>query len=240
MSPWSVAAERTPELMDDPAIAPDDHLHALKALDTINRLSRTAPALAAAIRRVAARPAAPSEPLHVIDIACGGGDVTLALGRRLGPGFRLTGIDVSERAADRGRSLAAARHVANVAFERRDIVAEGCPPCDIAVSSLFFHHLDDATAASVLADARARARVGIVISDLVRSRSGLVLAILGTRLLTRSRIARIDGPLSVRAARTIPEYETLCRASGLAAARIRRVWPERVLVEWRRAEGGLA
>jgi hypothetical protein len=44
------------------------------------------------------------------------------------------------------------------------------------------------------------ARIGGVVSDLIRSRTGLVLAILGTTLLARSRVTRLDGPLSVPAA----------------------------------------
>jgi hypothetical protein len=75
-----------------------------------------------------------------------------------------------------------------------------------------------------------------VVSDLVRSRTGLVLAILGTTFLARSRVARVDGPLSVRAARTPAEYRALADRAGLAQAVIHRTWPERVLVEWRSAE----
>jgi hypothetical protein len=78
------------------------------------------------------------------------------------------------------------------------------------------------------------AQDGVVISDLIRSRVGLALAVAGTRLLSRSRIARVDGPLSVRAARTPAEYRRLCEASGLIGATIQRTWPERVLITWRR------
>ena len=76
--------------------------------------------------------------------------------------------------------------------------------------------------------------MGFVVSDLIRSQLGLALALLGTSVLSRSRVARIDGPLSVRAARTPEEYRQLLDAAGLAAATIRRTWPERVLITWRR------
>jgi SAM-dependent methyltransferase len=144
MSPWAIAPLRTPELMDDPALAAADHLHALDALGTINAISRTAARLAAAVRRVAE--ARGSGPLHVIDVACGGGDVTLALARRLGSAAQVTGIDVSDRAVARARHVAAASGLASAAFEQRDVVAEGCPPCDVVVTSLFLHHLDDPVA----------------------------------------------------------------------------------------------
>jgi 2-polyprenyl-3-methyl-5-hydroxy-6-metoxy-1,4-benzoquinol methylase len=235
MSLWSLPPLRTPELMDDPALAAADHLHALRALGTINAVSQTAARLAAAVRRVAA--ASGIESLHVVDVACGGGDVTLSLARRLGPASRVTGIDVSDRAIERARHVAADRGIASATFERRDVVAEGCPACDVVVTSLFLHHLDDPVATNVLAAFREAARVGVVVSDLLRSRVGLWMAILGTRLLTTSRIARIDGPLSVHAARTLSEHRGLCAAAGLRNARVTRVWPERVMIEWRRDTG---
>lgn len=80
----------------------------------------------------------------------------------------------------------------------------------------------------------AACRLGFVVSDLIRSRLGLVLAVLGTSVLSGSRVARIDGPLSVRAARTRQEYRQLLDAAGLASATIQRTWPERVLITWRR------
>jgi len=234
MSPWSLAPVRTPELMDDPAIPAADHLLALDALGRINALSGTAASLSAAVRRATDSAPADGGPLHVLDVACGGGDVTLGLARRLGPGFRVTGIDVSERAVDRARRLAAERGIATATFARRDVVAEGCPPCDVVVTSLFLHHLDDRPATALLAAMRDAARRAVIVSDLLRSRGGLWLAFLGTRLLTRSRVAHVDGPLSVRAARTLAEHRALCAAAGLGTARVGRVWPERVLIEWHR------
>ena len=121
-----------------------------------------------------------------------------------------------------------------VSFAVRDVVADGCPACDIAICSLFLHHLDDAAAVRVLTAMAAAARVGLIVSDLVRSRTGLVLARLGTLVLSGSRVARVDGPLSVRAARTPAEYRRLLDHAGLRSATVRRIWPERVLIAWAR------
>lgn len=248
MSLWAVAPSRQAELMDDPALAEADHLHALAALARINAFSGTAAQLATAIGRLAA--AAPRhDTLQVVDVACGGGDVTVALSRRLArrlgtsrvgapPPVQVTGLDVSPRAVHRATALAAAKHAANVSFAVRDVVAEGCPPCDIATSSLFLHHLGDADAIAVLRALAAAARLGVVVSDLLRSRAGLVLAVLGTTVLSTSRVARVDGPLSVRAARTSAEYRDLFARAGLHGATVRRVWPERALITWQREPQG--
>lgn len=243
MGLMSVTAVRHPELMDDPGLPAADHLHALRALGTINAVSRTAAQLAAAIG-----PLVPRDhpgPIQVVDLACGGGDVTRDCGRRLataagGRHIHLTGIDMSPRALERARhDLAHDRSLAGpaacrITFTTRDLVADGCPPCDIAMSSLFLHHLDDDTATALLRSLKAECRIGFVISDLLRSRLGLVLAILGTSLLSTSRVARVDGPMSVRAARTRGEYRRLLDAAGLTNATIHHTWPERVMITWRR------
>lgn len=231
-SSWSVAHARSPELMDDPALDPREHLAALSALGRINALSRTAAQLATEIRRFVPRSRSAGPAIRVIDVACGGGDVTVALARRLGPAFHVTGIDMSGRAVRRAEDLALRRGVGNVSFAVCDVLAAGCPACDVAVTSLFLHHLDDDRAAALVRSLAAAATLGIVVSDLVRSRRGLFLAQVVTRVLTRSRVARVDGPLSVRAARTLPEYRLLMDRAGLPAARIEATWPERALITW--------
>lgn len=237
---WSVVQSRSPELMDDPALDAHEHLAALQALGRINALSWTAAHLARSIARLVPARAPGAPPIRVVDIACGGGDVTLALARRLGPASHVIGIDMSDRAVDRAAALANRRGLGNATFTVGDVLADGCPPCDVAVTSLFLHHLDDDAAAGVLRRVAAAAALGVVVSDLLRSRRGLVLAHVATSLLTTSRVARVDGPLSVRAARTLPEYRTLLAEAGLAGARVRRVWPERVLIEWRASDRGAA
>lgn len=238
--PWSIACSRSPELMDDPALDAGEHLEALTALARINAISRTAAQLAAAIRRlVGSRPQGTGqEPIRILDVACGGGDVTIDLACRLGSGYQVTGIDMSPRAVERATEQAARSGVSTASFTVCDVLAAPLPRCDVAVSSLFFHHLDDAPAAAVLRAMATSAAVGGVVSDLLRTRRGLVLAYLATHALTASRVARVDGPLSVRAARTLAEYRTLAGMAGLGQTRIRRAWPERAVIEWTTAIPG--
>ena len=251
MNIWQVEPDRRAELMDDPALPAGEHYAALNALATLNAVSLTGRQLAHAVVRLVGSALPADRPLEIVDVACGGGDITVALAalleRRLAgtddrsarPRVRVLGLDLSERAIEWARAAAAQRPAgpeAAVDFAVRDVLTEGLPPCDVAVCSLFLHHLDDPAAAAVLRAMATAARLGGVVSDLVRSRTGLVLAILGTTLLARSRVARIDGPLSVRAARTPAEVRTLADRAGLPQAVVQRAWPERVLLEWRSAE----
>jgi SAM-dependent methyltransferase len=240
---WSLPQCRQPELMDCPDIDAAEHDHALEAIATINAVSCTAAQIAAGIRRLDPSVGMMEPQLVIADVACGGGDVTCDLARRLrssggglGTGPRLLGLDKSPHAVHRA-SQRAARAESDVRFEVCDVLTAGLPPCDIAVCSLFLHHLDDEAASRLLRRMADSARRGFVVSDLLRSRLGLALAVIGTTLLSGSRVARVDGPLSVRAARTPEEYRSLCAAAGLDDVKLTRAWPERMLLTWRRPAG---
>ena len=235
-------AERPPELMDDPALNQAEHDQALTALARINWISSTATQLGRrVVRLLATARSTHCGPVRIIDIACGGGDLTTAvaryLGRRLEQPVEVLGLDVSERAIGWARQRhASSSQSATITFAQADIVCDGCPPCDVAIHSLFLHHLDDDAAIELLRGMAAAVTAGGVFSDLIRSRLGLLLAHVGTTMLARSRVARVDGPLSVKAARTVVEYRQLLSIAGLPHAQIDRTWPERVCVSWKRTE----
>ena len=100
--------------------------------------------------------------------------------------------------------------------------------------TLFLHHLSSEDARGLLQRMRHSARRLVLVDDLCRNRVGYVLAWAGGRLLTRSEIVHTDGPLSVRAAFTIEEVRQLAHDAGLIGARIRRHWPERFLLSWKK------
>jgi len=238
MASWPSTRVQQPELMDDPALPEVDHLRALDALCSINFISRTSSQLAAASARLAAasgRSAKAGDLLKIVDVACGGGDVTVNVARklaRIGFTVEMLGLDKSSRAIARARRCLPARAGVQVVFEEVDVLACDTPSCDIAISSLFLHHLEDGSVCRLLQSLANAARIGIAVSDLVRSRRGLLLARLGTWGLSRSHVARIDGPISVRAARRPEEYRQLLARAGISNATVRGTWPARVLIEW--------
>jgi hypothetical protein len=56
-------------------------------------------------------------------------------------------------------------------------------------------------------------------------------------LLSRSPIVHFDGPVSVQGAFGLQEVQTLAARAGLLGATLRRSWPERYLLSWRRRDG---
>ena len=123
-----------PELMDDPALPEADHLCALDALCSVNFISRTSSQLAAASARLAAasgRIAKAGDLLKIVDVACGGGDVTVDVAcklARIGFTVEMLGLDKSSRAIARARRCLHTRTGARVVFEEADVLACDIPP----------------------------------------------------------------------------------------------------------------
>ena len=226
--------DRRPELMDQPGLDPTVHGQALRAMGRINFFSRTVATLWRALAEAGL--IAEQRPLRVLEIASGGGEVAIGLaqlGRRRGVPLEVHGCDISPTAVDHAQTAAAAAGLDDVRFQQFDALHDPLPDhYDVLLSTLFFHHLDEPDAAGLLARMAAAARRAVVVDDLVRSRFGYVLAWAGGRLLTRSPIVHVDGPLSVRAALSREEWRALFERAGLGGATFRPHWPERLLMLW--------
>lgn len=223
--------------MDEPGLDSGRHFHALRSLGRINRLSRSAAILGKPIRRLVAQWGL--KRLRLLDVACGGGDITIDLWRQLrslGIEATVDGVDISPRAAEFARCQARAAGAA-VVFDVADILAG--PPSqryDVVAASLFLHHLTETQAVVALRHMAAAADRLVLINDLRRSSAGYALAWTGSRLLTRSDVVHVDGPRSVAGAFTEGEAVGLARQAGLADVAVRRQWPFRYLLSWARPE----
>jgi SAM-dependent methyltransferase len=232
---------RRPEIMDQPDLDPAAHERALAGLARINRFSGSARILWPALERLSREL---RRPLRVLDLATGGGDIPIRLwhmARRLGLDWDVQGWDVSPVAVEHARRLA--RQVdARVTFCVRDALQGPAPSgFDAVTCSLFLHHLDEGAARDLLrrmagldGGAAEPARL-VLVNDLERSLVGLALAHLGGRLLTTSPVVHFDGPRSVEGAFTVAEARALATQAELHGVVIRRCWPFRYLLAWRRA-----
>ena len=221
--------DRQPELMDDPALDPAEHRRALAGLARINRWSGSAKLLWPPIRDLARQL---NRPLCILDVATGSGDVPLSLldrAKREGITLDITGCDLSPLAIDEARSRGG-----NATFRTLDVLNEPLPGgFDVVTCSLFLHHLDEPDVVTVL---RAMAAAGslVLVSDLVRSRFNLLQVWVAARLLSRSRVVHVDGPLSIRGAFTVAEMRRLAEHAGLTGATVQSKFPCRMLLTWRK------
>ncbi len=212
---------------------PEHYLGSLRGLSRVNAVTGSAKILWPEI--FAAARATSGKPLRVLDVACGGGDVPIALLRRLRArrlSVVIDGCDVNpiavQQATDRAK-----RQGVSATFFQLNVLKDALPDdYDIVMSSLFLHHLSGNEARSFLSNAAAAARRMVLIHDLVRCRAGLWLARIGTRLLFCNDVCVHDGPRSVEGAFTIKEMRTLAVDAGLDACRIEARFPYRFLLQW--------
>ena len=209
------------ELIDRPASVEE----MAGCLDTITRLNGLFGGRWLTLRHVRDLVAAlPSDrPVTVLDVGAGAADIPLALvrwARRAGRRIRVLALD------HEGVTLRYARaHVAGypeITLLRGDALAlpVRAGSVDVVISALTLHHLAPEEAVRYLAEIDAAARIGWVVNDLVRGRAAHGLVWLLTRLLSRSRMARHDGPMSVLRAYTPPEVAALCEKAGLFDVRV--------------------
>lgn len=223
-----------PEIMDRADVEPSAHLSALEGLRRINVASKAATQMAGPIIAGAKRDGL--QKISMLDIACGGADVPIEVATLA----KAAGIDVElillDKSAVALKTAAEAAGRAGIAHEcvQADLSA-GWPAlsADVVTCSLFLHHLPrPRDVVDFLASARRIARRQIVISDLRRSRIGWLIAWVGGRILSPSKIVHHDGPVSVRAAWTMHELRQFASAAEMKNFRIQRSFPWRMLLIW--------
>ena len=161
----------------------------------------------------------------ILDVGTGGADLPCALARWA----RRTGRRVVILALDRDAgTVAFARRAAasypEIVLLQSNALALPVRPAsiDVVISALTLHHLEPAQAVRHIAEMDAAAGVGFIVNDLTRSRAAYCAVWLATRLFTRNRMSRHDGPLSVRRAYTPDEMRGLCEKAGLFDVRVDR------------------
>lgn len=217
-----------PEIMDQPDLDRARHGHALRGLATVNALSQSWrlpwTSLAAFAREHGV--------IRVLDLACGGGDVTMRLARkaqRVKAEIEIEGCDMSPTALDIAKSRAEG-FGAPVAFFQHDLLSGGIPAgYDVLVNSLFMHHWPGEDALDLLKNMRDEARLGVIVSDLNRTAAGYLASHIACRIVTRSSVVHYDAPRSVEAAFTPGEFAELAREAGFTNFTLRRQWPFRFL-----------
>jgi hypothetical protein len=162
--------------------------------------------------------------LVVADVGGGAGGFAAGLvrwARRRGWPVRVVIVDREGAVLDLARRRCAAHP--GIALVQADATALPfrTGAVDVATCALTLHHLEPDAAARSLAEMRAAARLGVVVNDLLRTRLGLALVWVATRLFVRHPFARHDGPLSVRRAYAPAELRALAGQAGIGRLEVR-------------------
>ncbi|MEQ8316976.1 MAG: methyltransferase domain-containing protein [Phycisphaerales bacterium] len=220
------------ELMDDPALDPAEHAHALRGLARLNALSGVTRQFYPRLKRLASRL---DRPLTIVDIATGSADLPVALlqrARRDGVRLAITACDISKVALENASERARAAGV-ELATHQLDVLNEDPLQADVMTCALFLHHLTDDQVCTVLQKMAAAANEQVLVSDLRRGPWGTALAIVIPRLTTRSYVVHVDAVRSARAALSVGEARSMTRGISEGGSwRIDRAFPARMLIQW--------
>ena len=220
-----------PEWMDEPC-SYEEFRACLVDLGQVNRLTLSYRPTLAFLDRLVAR-SKPREPLRIVDVGSGGGDMLRRVERwaeRRGVTVALTGIDLNPHAARAAREFTPAASaitwITGDAFTYEE-------PVDVVISSLFTHHLEEAEVVRFLAWSEAVARRGWFVNDLSREVVPFRLFGLLAKTMRWHRFVQHDGPVSFRRSFREEDWERMLHEAGIGAAEVRleRWIPARLCVE---------
>jgi len=214
----------TVELLDAPVHDPAELAANLRDIRRFNRrFGGVAPVLHHLPSLLANVPA--DREAVVLDLATGSGDIPRAVLRwagRHGRQMHVVASDVSEEILTiAARELAG---VPGVTLARYDARAVPLPDgsADVVLCSLALHHFPPNEAVAVLREMDRLGHAGFIVNDLARGRAGYAGAWLAAHALTRNRLTRHDGPLSVLRAYTPDELTALLAQAGIRGATVHR------------------
>jgi ubiquinone/menaquinone biosynthesis C-methylase UbiE len=219
------------ELMDEPGQDRAELARSLADLRAVNRWLGGARVALHHLEGLVERHPQPS--YRIVDIATGSGDIPMQVARWA----RRRDVEVEIVATDNhpGTLEAARAHTAAEPAIRTQLADARSLPWpdeafDVALLSTALHHFDDERdCIRVLREMHRVSRLGLIVNDLARSRPALLGAqLLAATLWRTHRLARHDGPLSVRRSFTAAELQSLAERAGFAHARVEAHFPFRL------------
>lgn len=222
---WLPERRIDPELMDLPpgSLDPGEIEGALADLEVVNGYLGT---VRAVLKHLAAMEAGSGgRGFTVLDVATGSADIPVAVvkwARRKRKSVFVAAVDRNPVSIDIARRKAGPYpEIALAVADALDLpFADGS--FDYVLCSKTAHHFTDPEARRLIEGFLRVSRRGMIVVDLRRSWTAYFLIRVLTRLFSRNRLTRNDGPLSVLKARTPGELAALAEGNGKAAFRTAR------------------
>lgn len=140
-----------------------------------------------------------TEIITIIDLGCGDGNMLRILadmGRKTGRKFKLIGLDANAYTIEYARARSKGYH--EITYLEMDVFSNQMQDLeyDIALATLFMHHLSDDEIEALLTSLISKAKVGLVINDLHRSKLAYYL-FKGYGLFIKNAMVKHDGAISI-------------------------------------------
>jgi len=234
MNPFASLDRRSDreEEMDAADLADARYARVIGDLARINALTLAARPTLDFIGRAFELRGASDDPVRVLDVGFGHGDMLrriAGLAGRMGRTVELVGIDLNRR------SLAAAMAATGEALPIRYLIGDyrslQGQRWDIIISSLVAHHMSNGERRQFLGFMEKEARIGWLVNDLHRQRLPFMGYPVLATLAGVDPIVRRDGQLSIARSFRIAEWQAMLAEADIVGATVRRWFPWRLCVE---------
>ncbi|MNX19033.1 hypothetical protein D3C86_489440 [compost metagenome] len=185
------------EHMDDFSMGGEELSEALRHLRRLNTIFPAAGPILHGVDKLWKMKGSPSV-LSILDVGAGSGDINNKLLRwadQKGISLQITLVDMTKEACDEARFLF--RNEPRVKVQQGNVkeLAEGS--ADIVTASQFVHHFDGDELVDMVSHMLRASKFGVVVNDIHRHPVSYTAVWLMTRMISRNRYIRHDGPLSV-------------------------------------------
>lgn len=196
MPEWLTPRRRTdPELMDQPGLPPGLVGEAHRVLRRVNRQLGNRRTLRRELGHILEAEGPPGGPIRVLDVGSGSGDLPAAARDELAARGRLGGVVVLDLDPV-ALHMAVAEGLGAVRGDALRLPFAG-RSFDLVTATKFAHHFHGPPLARLVGEMTRVARRWVVIVEIRRHWLAYAGFVAWSRLLTRNRLVRHDGPLSV-------------------------------------------
>ena len=185
------------ELMDDFSMGGEELSEALKHLRRLNRIFAAPGPTKAGVEKLWQAIGCP-RTLSILDVGAGSGDVNQTLlqwSKQRGIQLEITLVDMTKEACQEARHLF--RHEPRVKVLQANLQDLADGSADIVTGSQFIHHFDGQQLVEMVSHMQRASNYGVVINDIHRHPVSYAAVWIVTRVISRNRYIRHDGPLSV-------------------------------------------
>ncbi|WP_339277784.1 methyltransferase domain-containing protein [Paenibacillus sp. FSL W8-0426] len=195
---WLAERATRPELMDEPAMGAGTELRqAHRHLRWLNHIFAASRPTLYGIQRLWVHAGKP-ETLSIADIGAGAGDINRRIlrwadGNRIDMTIEL--IDLTMEACEEAKVLFADEP--RIRVRQHDVFELDKGSADIVTCAQFLHHFHEEDVPRVVTRMLDISRIGLAINDIHRHWLAWAAVWMTTRLISRNRYIRHDGPLSV-------------------------------------------
>jgi SAM-dependent methyltransferase len=220
----------TPELMDSDTVDFETFRGCLKDLSKVNRLTLAYRPTLAFLERLRSEGLWPQDrPMAILDVGSGYGDMLREIKRwaaKRGLDVRLAGLDRNPWSRASAEGVAGSEGIVWATEDLFDYRGGA----DVVLSSLFTHHLDDASLVRFIEWQEQTARIGWFINDLKRHPFAYFgFGVLAT-VMRWHPFVRHDGPVSISRAFLRKDWRATLSLAGAAKATIEDWFPFRLCV----------